>query len=342
MRSLLLLTGERTELAQGELRGALKALGSAQLPEAMDDRAMYFSGLLPTGLSRRMAFCWFHGRLLALTTPDWVAIERALGEAVAHLDPNGATSVKVVTPSRSGPISRAKLFERSSSFLARHGFKVHHQAPDQKLFVVVGERVGVGIIDEESDRTEFATGRGPRLPFNRSIAVEPKLARAMVNLSGLPPGATVLDPFLGPAHLAIEAAKLDLHVVGVERDSEIWHGARENIRAMSLCSGMSAHLADSRAIESTSWWEEMDRVDGIVTDPPFVRSASLMGERSADLLHEVVAKVASKMSAGAPLVVDSDEEKTFDHLPNFNMDQMYPLRIHKSLTRFIGVLTKAN
>jgi len=267
------------------LRGALHALGSDQRPEAMDNRAVYFSDILPTGISSRLAFGRFHGRLLEHTTPDWISIERALGKAAIHLDRTRSVSVKVVTPSRRGPISRADLFERSSSFLSQHGLRVHHKSPDQKLFVVMGERVGVGIIDEESDRTGFAMGQGARFPFSRSTVVEPKTARAMVNLSGLPCGATVLDPFLGPANLAIEAARLNLSVVGVESDPKVWEGAGDNIDAMSL---------------------------------------------------------RSKMSVGAPLVVDSDEEKTFEDIPDFTIDHVYSLRVHKSLTRFIGVLRKRN
>ena len=340
MKGFVLLSGEDIDLANGELRGAMRSMGSDQLPVERDQRAIVFQNPLPKGVARRMGFCHFQGRLRAPTSPEWSAIESSILSAVNDLDPNRSVSVKVVSP-RTGPLSRSKLFEGSSAILSESGFRVHHQNPQQKLFIVVGDIACVGIIEEEADRAQFAGRSGPRMPFNRSIVVEPKLARVMANLSGLPTGSTVLDPFLGPAGLAIEAARLGFQVVGVERDLQIYQGAEMNIDAQDLSGSITAHHGDSRMISETDWWENAGRIDGIVTDPPFGRSAPLMGETPSRLLQDVVHIVSCKMAPGAPIVADSDQRETFEGISGFRLEHVYPLRVHKSLIRFISVLKKS-
>ena len=180
MKGFVLLSGEDIDLANGELRGAMRSMGSDQLPVERDQRAIVFENPLPEGVARRMGFCHFQGRLRALTSPEWAAIESSILRAVDDLDPNRSVSVKVVSPSRTGPLSRSRLFEGSSAIFSESGLRVHHQDPQQRLFIVVGKVAYVGLIEEETDRTQFASRSGPRMPFNRSIVVEPKLARCYV------------------------------------------------------------------------------------------------------------------------------------------------------------------
>jgi tRNA (guanine10-N2)-dimethyltransferase len=178
------------------------------------------------------------------------------------------------------------------------------------------------------------------MPFRRPIVMEPHLARSMVNLTGLPPGSIILDPFMGPGGLSIEAGHLDYRVMGVERDPDIFRGALSNIEAQGLTQSITAHLGDSRNLSDYEWWGQLDHIDGIVTDPPFGRSAPLMGEDPTVLLKDVLGSAGRKMKTGSPLVLDTDRESNLSGLDGFELHRTFPFRVHKSLTRFIGVLKK--
>ncbi|MGA1847905.1 MAG: TRM11 family SAM-dependent methyltransferase [Thermoplasmatota archaeon] len=208
------------------------------------------------------------------------------------------------------------------------------------MFIIVRDKAYIGWIGEWTQRNSAALRRGSRMPFNRPVMMDPRLARVLVNLSGLPPGSLILDPFLGPGGLAIEAAHLGLEVIGMEMDPVICKGARENVSHQGLSDSIRIIEGDSRELCKDPGSLGIAKIDGIITDPPFGRSAGTMGKDPGDLLVEVLREVADLMDAGAPLVLDSSSPGILENLPGFDLERRFDIRVHRSMTRSIGVLEK--
>jgi tRNA G10 N-methylase Trm11 len=65
-----------------------------------------------------------------------------------------------------------------------------------------------------------------------------------------------------------------------------------------------------------------------------------MGENPGELLKGVLSIASSKMDAGSPLVMDTDTREFLDGQDDFNIRKVFPFRVHKSLTRYIGLLRR--
>lgn len=339
MRSLVFLSGENPDLALGELKGVLKALGGATVAK-VDGRAVIFDKEVPDGTAVRMGLCHFSGSLFGTCEAVQPEIEELIGKYLDSSNKKKSISVKAVSPEGKEHLSTHSLFKTFDRISREREFKVHHRAPDVRVFLIVGSSVYIGTILKETRRELPRKRRGSSMPFRRPIVMEPPLARSMVNLSGLPPGSLIIDPFLGPGGLAIEAGHLKYKVIGVEKDPEILNGAISNIRSQGLEDHIQVHGGDSRYLDREDWWKELGDIDGIVTDPPFGRSAPLMGEDPSELLREVLSKCGKKLRTGAPLVLDTDREGNLQDIDGFELLRTFPFRVHKSLTRFIGLFEK--
>jgi tRNA G10 N-methylase Trm11 len=65
-----------------------------------------------------------------------------------------------------------------------------------------------------------------------------------------------------------------------------------------------------------------------------------MGKDPEELLVEVLKEVDDLMVPGSPLVLDSSSHEVLERLPGFHLERRYDIRVHKSMTRNIGVLSK--
>ncbi|MFO8051445.1 MAG: RsmD family RNA methyltransferase [Thermoplasmatota archaeon] len=340
MKGLIHLSGEYPDLASAELQGALRSMGSNQEPLPVSERIHLFENPFPEGLAKRMGLCHFTGSIYDVVKPDLSSIMKGVDALMEELDHDRTISVKAKVPADKKYLSASQIFERTAERLAEGGLRVRHRDPHQWIFVMVEEDAYIGTVQEWSNRKIHSSRRGSKLPFNRPIVMKPKIARAMVNISGLSVGSRILDPFLGPAGLAIEAADMGYKVVGVERDPEIYRGAMKNIHYMDLTGQLEAHNGDSRKIRGYPWGTELIDIDGIITDPPFGRSAATMGEHPDTLLKSVLSEVHSILPDGAPVVVDHPSREVTSSLKYYHQELIVPVRVHKSMTRYVALLRK--
>ncbi|MFW3145869.1 MAG: RsmD family RNA methyltransferase [Thermoplasmatota archaeon] len=341
MDGFALLSGEQTDLAFLELKGAMNALGDERAVERRSEKVVLLKEGAPEGLAERSALCHFTGDLYSMSSEDLGDILRAVRNMLESLPVDIAVTLKVKAAGADGGPAASQLFDGAVALMKDLGIKVRHRSPDREMFLVLdGGTSYIGWITGRSARKELRGRSGSKLPFNRPIVMDPVLARAMVNITGLPPGRRVLDPFLGPGGLAIEAAKLGLHVIGIERDPVIFQGARSNFEHHGLSGYVSAYSGDSRKMDGLIGAGELRDIDGIITDPPFGRSAATMGEKADSLLKEVIAKAGGYLKKGSPLVLDSPESSVLEEIPGFRMENMIPIRVHRSMTRHVALMLK--
>ncbi|MBN1389376.1 MAG: RsmD family RNA methyltransferase [Candidatus Thermoplasmatota archaeon] len=341
MNGLVLLTGEAPELALAELEGALDSMGQPVRVSYCRGQVVILDAPPPPGLAPRLGFSHFSGTVYEMTGASLDKIASGARSYMERTAPLSSLSwiVKVVGGG-DGVLKPSDIFNTVEQQARDMGRMVRHRDPDITLFIIVHEEAFIGRVLETSSRTSAMSRRGSRMPFNRPVIMDPRLARVMVNLAGLPPGSTILDPFLGPAGLAIEAADLGLKVVGIEKDPRIHRGALSNIEHVGLSDMIIARNADSKMLRSYPWTGELPVFDGIITDPPFGRSAATHGQDTGALLSDVLVETAELVKEGAPLVIDAPDPEHIRKVPGYILKKELSLRIHKSMTRYIGVLER--
>jgi tRNA (guanine10-N2)-dimethyltransferase len=164
----------------------------------------------------------------------------------------------------------------------RTGAKVDLDGPDAEVRLVLGEKAHAGLMGGRVDRRAMEGRAVKHRPFSHPVSIHPKFARAMVNLSGVPPGSSVMDPFCGTGGILIEAALMGYRAIGSDIDPRMVDGSRMNLDSLGLDADL--HTVDvSRAADG------LDVVPAaIVTDPPYGRSTSLHGgETGSEILREL-------------------------------------------------------
>jgi tRNA G10 N-methylase Trm11 len=97
------------------------------------------------------------------------------------------------------------------------------------FFYDYGKEIFLGRLDKEYDYTEIKK-RDMGKPFRREeLAISPRLAKILINLSGAKEGETILDPFCGVGVILLEGLSKDMNVIGVDKDREAIRNARGNI-----------------------------------------------------------------------------------------------------------------
>ncbi len=195
--------------------------------------------------------------------------------------------------------------------------------------VIVGQRIG------KISKKHFFNLKPHKRPFFYPGSMSPKLARCMVNLTQITEGQTLLDPFCGTGGILIEAGIIGARVIGTDIDYKMVKGTKENLEHCGI-SDYQVFREDARKLELPS------KVDSIVTDPPYGISASTGGERSQDLYQQSMQSLQEllkddgRMCLATPHYLDLDEVLAGT---KFKIIEQHHIKMHKSLTRVISVLT---
>ena len=176
-------------------------------------------------------------------------------------------------------------------------------------------------------RAERLDHRHPqRRPVFHPTSLKPRLARLLVNLSGLKPGQTLLDPFCGVGGILIEAGIMGINPTGVEFRERWARGAEENLNYYSV----KASVVNADFLE----WDG-GSFDSIVTDLPYGRSSVITDDLEA-LYSRAINKFhhhTEKAVVMGPVELDSILEET-----GWGLKAKIMIPVHKSLVRWIHVI----
>ena len=305
MRCILEIWGENIPLASGEVRGILEGEGmdfeflAVDYPVVMVETESC-DPLRRAGLLRRISRYIYSGS--------------EIPNLKMHFD-NYAIRVR-----RREKNSELKDVEKT---LARgiEG-KVNLSNPKNVLRVYIGDNIYIGL--ELFTLENFETRRAKNLPVSYPITMHPRLARAMVNLARVKKGARILDPFCGTGTILIEAGLAGMKPYGSDIDERMLRASEINLKKF----GIEAYLQliDVGDIEG--------EYDAIVTDPPYGRSSSTGGER----IYALYKRAFKRFSELVDRVVISlpDERAIRIGEKYFTLREVYPYKVHKSLTRYFS------
>lgn len=325
MRLIFFLSGEFEELARVEAGTFLKVFGGSSEDEDVQITVGKCSGEI-TGYFHRFGLIHEVNRhLLSCDTLD------ELKEGFESFEiPNGTLCVRVRNIGKR-KVDSLKLEKELGAILWRRGAKISVSRPEYIIRVYFSKRIHAGILLHETDRKQFLLRRPDLKPFFRPGAILPRIARSLVNITGVRDGI-VLDPMCGTGTILVEAGLMGLDFFGIEAYKNIAEGCALNLRYYGLPANIAVGDAKSMGLRDGS-------VDGIVTDFPYLQSTKSLGkihELYSNALREFhrVLKGNRRVVFLTNLDVDEPVEEYFE------IECKLYQRLHKSLTRRIYVCRK--
>ncbi|WP_135853852.1 methyltransferase domain-containing protein [Halorussus salinus] len=268
-------------------------------------------------------------------TDAGVASARALLDA-AGIDREGTVAVRARDVRETAEIDTQSAERVLGGVLTDRGFAVDLNDPDHELRALFADDTCLlGWLETESIR-DFGTRKPTDRPFFQPGGMDPLLARALVNLAGARPDATVLDPMCGTGGVLIEAGLVGASLLGADAQRKMARGAAENLR--------HCFAADERA---TGDWATLqgdathlpladDSVDAVVFDAPYGRQSKIANLDLDDLVAGALAE-ARRVASRAVVVGDrswAEEARAV----GWTVEDEFDRRVHRSLVRHIVVL----
>jgi len=213
---------------------------------------------------------------------------------------------------------------------------VNLRKPNKTFFgILTSRKLVFGLRLAEIQPKPFVERRPRKKPFFHPSAMNAKLARCMVNLAQPKIGDIVLDPFCGTGTTILEAALIDCKPIGVDVQRRMINGAKKNLRHFGL-SAEDLILADARVLPLT-------RVDCVVTDPPYGKSATTLKSTTKAIVASILKSSQTLLSKGQRICIASP--KTL-HIAELGKELGYAhveshfAYVHRTLTREIAVFQK--
>ncbi|MFC7254616.1 methyltransferase domain-containing protein [Haloplanus litoreus] len=256
---------------------------------------------------------------------------RALVEA-ATTERTGTVAVRARDVRGTAGIDTRRAERELGGALVDRGFTVDLDDPDHELRACfAADTCLVGWLVAESVRDY-----GDRLPTDRPFfqpgSMAPLDARALVNLAGVDPGDTLLDPMCGTGGTLIEAGLIGVRPVGVDAQRKMVRGARENCRAY-LDGDSHVLRGDATRLPLAD-----DTVDGVVFDAPYGRQSKIERHSLGDLVAGALAE--ARRVAPRAVVVGDRSWRAAAVEAGWTVDTTFERRVHRSLTRHVHVLSQ--
>ena len=334
--------------------------------------------LLAPGIARTGGIDRAHARRLAYTRAVHEAVARTEADVdaavaalrAASLDRAGSVAVRARDVRATADVSTEAAERALGSVLVDRGFDVDLDDPDHVLrvaFAPESDPEGDGAPDAPqrgeagacavgwavaASVRDFGDRRPTDRPFFQPGSMDPLLARAVANLAGARPGATVLDPMCGTGGVLVEAGLVGADVLGVDAQAKMARGARENLAAF-LDATDDVPAADDDATAGVNGlpepgdWATMrgdatrlalrdGAATGVVFDAPYGRQSKIETHALEDLVAGALAE-SRRVADRCVLVADRDwREAARD--AGWTVDAAFQRRVHASLDRYVLVL----
>ena len=334
MRLLFELSGEHPELPAAEAEEVARTVSPGFLRLAREPGALVLELLGAEQFHfERLAYAHaVHRHLFSCPAED---VAKRLGKM---MDGEGAlprvptARVRVSGFAGLRAAARDQTLEKELGGVLHSRFKIDLVDPDLKLRVLLSDNAHAGIVLWEQEKKPIESRKAAHRPFFSPISLGPKLARAMVNLSGCGGRATVLDPFCGTGGILIEAGSMGLRVIGSDVDWRMVEGCLKNLEHF----GIRGEVFKADIGEAAPLLGERT-VDAIVTDLPYGRASGTGGEKVAGIYERLFRTAGSVLGPGKRMVLAVHEPSLLPASPQMRLLRHFEYRVHKSLTRHIMV-----
>jgi tRNA (guanine10-N2)-dimethyltransferase len=261
-------------------------------------------------------------------------LRRTSLEASIHEDESFAVRVRRVGGVTADIVSVDLERKLGEIILKATGAEVKLKTPKHVFLGVITEnRFVFGLKLAEVVAKPFMERRPRKRPFFQPSAVAAKLARCMVNLAKVKKGDLVFDPFCGTGSFLIEAGLIGCSVIGADAQPHMVKGALRNLRHFNVTPEAMV-VADAEHPPIT-------KVDSVVTDPPYGRTASTLGKSTEQLVKATLPEFRSLLDSKKRICIASPETIAVGRIAErvgFKHLESHYVYVHRSLTREIAVL----
>ena len=164
------------------------------------------------------------------------------------------------------------FFERDLAKYIWHAVKnpkVNLENPKTRIdLFFIGDNVYCGLLVNEL-HNNFNSRKAHLRPFHHPSSLHPKIARALINLTGAKENECVLDPFCGSGGILIEAGLMGINVVGYDVDKKMIEGCQKNLQYFNI---KKYEIFNADALKISK------KFDYIVTDLPYGLNSNLYAQ----------------------------------------------------------------
>ncbi len=335
------LSGENPELAALEVESILKGENKPYRELLSLPQCLVFESNEQSvaSISNRAAFTKIISELYFACTSE----EKKILEATKKLEINSnegelGFKVEIIRVRGSSKHVSTQLLTKEIGAIIKSKkstFKVNLERPKiTYLGLLIQNKFIFGKKLEEVDRTKLLFGRGVSLPIVRSGMMNAALARAMVNLAHVKKGDVVLDPFCGPGGILVEALNINCKAIGIDLNPQIVELAKINLLFTGK-TDFEVKVGDACSLN--------EKVDAIVTDPPYSISTSSYGRSHIELLKKFIPSAFKSLKKGKYMCISYPnrinihkyaEEIGFKLVASFNV------YLHRHLIRKVDLYFK--
>jgi tRNA (guanine10-N2)-dimethyltransferase len=338
-----LLSGEHETLPASELKVILEAEGYAFKTLEKLDQVLRLEAELSCveAIKRRAAYT----RICAL---ELFICEAEIGKIVNAFDSISLDEISENGESFAVRVKHVKSYASKIDGMALEGklgklvlkektkAKVNLKNPEKTfLGVLTSEKFIFGLKLAEILPKPFVERRPRKKPFFHPSAMSAKLTRCMVNLAKPKTGELLLDPFCGTGSTLIEAALIGCRVLGLDIKRRMVRGSLKNLTYFNI-KPEGVIVSDARSAPIT-------KVDCIVTDPPYGRSATTLRRTTKQIVEEVLVTANSMLDKSRRICIAAPKTLNVGRMGAAfgyrHLDSHY-VYVHRSLTREIAVFEK--
>lgn len=333
MKYIFELSKEHSTIPQSEVISCLQAEGyKYQVIESNTDVAI-IDILSDTdelkNISSRLSHSFSISRMLFSSTNDLMKLKSLALKNV--IDDSGSLAIRCK--------NRSSLFDSKSIVKVLGDIytvnrTVKLQNPDVEVRAIITDSTTyVGVKKFEIDRKQFENRKAQFRPFFSPISLHPRLARALVNLSEIKKGQTLLDPFCGTGGILIEAGLIGTKIIGSDIDDKLVMGCKENLDFYNI-KDYDLFCTDIGNIS-----EYVSKIDAVVTDLPYGKSTTTKGEEIKSLYSRAFDTISKILKDGGKAVIGIPNKSLLElRKDNLEIKAIYPVKTHNSLTRYFTVL----
>lgn len=320
------LSGEHESLPRCEALALVEIFSDCYRERMYLDQCLIVDaeGLDVQALGKRLAMTHRIIEVMAVCEAD----SEDLSRSVALLSlPDKSYRVRAKRIKNASPGADAVEHEIGKVLFGR-GFRADLKRPELDLrAIITNGKIVLGMEAARVDRSSFEARRPHLKPFFHPGVLMPRMARALVNLTGIREGELLLDPFAGTCGILVEACLMGIEGLGIEVQNRLVKGALCNLEDLNC----TLVLGDAKRLPLKD-----ASLCGAVLDTPYGRSARILASSKEDLLIQSLIELFRVIKPGRRMVIVADGP--LDLLlsrAGFKIIQRHTDRVHRSLTRHI-------
>lgn len=293
------------EFSIWELKGLLEAYGGIVTGENED--LLFFETDKPLDIVKRIAFS---KRISRIIDKKEFPIKLQENCTYAIKEIRRGNKISMINETAKKIIGKVNLNNPDRKFI------IHNNENFNLIGEIIYERSFINIIDEKYKNR----------PMNHPSSISPLLARGMINISGAKEGNIIVDPFAGTGTILIEAGKMGIGAIGIDKNNKMVEGGNKNIAYFSV---------KGKIIQGDfSQMMNLNNIYAIITDPPYGRGSKIFSESRKTLYKNFFTVLAGMKGIVAVFCLPSED--LLDELRNYqNFIIIQRLRVHSSLTRIV-------